>query len=65
MEQVIEYLLTSPIGQYVMVLCLACRAFKIVAPVPLTEKMPDWSMAIISVLALSSFKKVDNKGNPL
>ena len=65
MESVIDYLLSSPIGSYVLVVCLLCRVFVTVAPVSLTEKIPDWIMLIISACALSSNKVADNKGNKL
>ena len=65
MNEFIEVLLNTHYGQYVMAICLLCRVFVTVAPVKLTEKIPDTVMMIISVLALASNKKADNKGNPM
>lgn len=65
MEEIINFLLDSPYSQYVLALCLLCRVFVTVAPVSLTQKIPDWIMMIISALALASNKRADNKGNPL
>lgn len=65
MNEFIEVLLSTPYGQYVMAICLLCRVFVTVAPIKLTEKVPDTVMMIISALALASNKKADNKGNPM
>ncbi|BBM66343.1 hypothetical protein VA249_29890 [Vibrio alfacsensis] len=65
MEQALELLLNSAHGGYVLALCLLCRVFITVAPIKLTEKMPDWLMMLISACALASNKRTDNKGNPL
>ena len=63
MEELFNYLLTSEWGQYFLVLFLLCRVFITVAPVALTERIPDWLMQVISACALASSKVVDNKGN--
>lgn len=65
MEELINFLLESSIGQYVFVLCLVCRIFVTVAPIKWTEKIPDGVMMIISAFALASNKRADNKGNKL
>ncbi len=65
MNEIIEYLLNSPYGQYVLAVCLLCRVFVTVAPMSLTQKIPDSVMMVISALALASNKRTDNKGNPM
>ena len=65
MDELLEMLINSPYGQYALAWCLLCRIFVTVAPLKLTEKIPDVIMTIISACALASNKKADNKGNPL
>lgn len=65
MQELIEMLFTTEYGQYAMAVCLLCRVFVTVAPVSITEKIPDTVMMVISAMALSSNKKADNKGNPM
>ena len=65
MEQIIELLINSPYGQYVIAFCLLCRVFITVAPITLTERIPDTLMMVISAFALASNKRSDNKGNKL
>lgn len=64
MDSIINYLLTTPYAQYFMAFCLLCRIFTSLAPVSLTEKVPDVVMIWINAFALASNKTVDNKGNP-
>ena len=63
MEEIFEFLLNSAWGHYFMAAFLLCRVFVTVAPVSLTEKIPDWLMQVISACALASNKIADNKGN--
>jgi len=65
MQEIIDFLIATPYGQYVIALCLLCRVFVTVAPLSLTEKINDTVMTVISALALASNKKADNKGNKL
>lgn len=65
MQEIINYLLSTPYSQYVIAFCLICRVFVTVAPVSLTEKINDSVMMVISAFALASNKKADNKGNEL
>lgn len=65
MEDVINFLIDTHYGQYVLALCFICRAFVTVAPVSLTAKIPDIVMQLISIMALVGNRKADNKGNPL
>lgn len=65
MNEMIDLLLNTDYGQYVMAVCLLCRVFITVAPLSLTEKVPDTVMMVVSAMALASNKKADNKGNAL
>lgn len=63
MEQIFEYLMSTPFGPYVM--ALAMVAFFITHLVPhlppeWTSKIPDWLMKIINSLA-GQYKHAQNK----
>lgn len=65
MQEIINFFIDTPYGQYVLALCFICRAFVTVAHISLTKKIPDRVMQVISIMALVGNRKADNKGNPL
>lgn len=68
MEVVLDYLMSSPYWLYVSLWCFACAIFTALAPVSVTEKIPDWLMVIINTSAINvgnAANKLANwKGNP-
>ena len=72
MEEIILMLIQwandSGFGLYVGAVCLACALFVALAPVTVTEKVPDWLMRAINVLAVNwgnaANKKSNLSGNP-
>ena len=65
MQEIIDFLIATPYGQYMIAFCLLCRVFVTVAPVSLTEKINDTVMVFVNACALASNKKADGKGNKL
>ena len=53
---------------YLAAWCFSCAVFVAVAPVKLTQKMPDWLMVVINFFAANVGNAVnkwsDKKGNP-
>ena len=65
MQELINFLMSTPYAEYVLAVCLLCRVFVTVAPLSLTTKINNTVMMVISAFALASNKKADNKGNEL
>lgn len=65
LTEIINFFIDTEYGKYVLALCFLCRAFVTVAPISLTQRVPDSIMQVISVCALVGNRKADNKGNPL
>jgi len=69
MEEFLHYLLeVETVGLYVAAWCFVCAVFVAIAPVSLTERIPNWLMIIINVCAVNighaANKLTDIKGNP-
>jgi len=68
-EEFLHYLLEiETVGLYVAAWCFVCAVFVAIAPVSLTERIPNWIMIIINVCAVNighaANKFADIKRNP-
>lgn len=68
MEQLIQFLMETEYATYVFAWCGICAVFVALAPVSITEKIPDPIMAFINICAINfgnaQNKKANIKGNP-